>query len=83
MEALASHTIRCGDGHTGISVISLLAISDADHILLQRKKYYNGLGSEKNVAWLQRLDTGAFGSGFSDQIREVYKVRSRSPTGTP
>lgn len=39
----------------------------------QQKKYYNGLGSEKDVAWLKRLETGAFGTGFSDQIREVYK----------
>ena len=60
-----------------------LSNSDADHTPFQRKKYYNGLGSENNIAWLKRLETGAFGSGFSDQIREVYKVRLRSPTETP
>ncbi|KAL8950955.1 MAG: hypothetical protein Q9222_003045 [Ikaeria aurantiellina] len=39
----------------------------------QRKKYYAGIGSEKDIAWLKRLESGAFGSGFSKQIREVYR----------
>ncbi|KAL8790123.1 MAG: hypothetical protein Q9213_000825 [Squamulea squamosa] len=39
----------------------------------QQKRYYTGLGSEKNIAWLKRLEAGAFGSGFSDQIKEVYR----------
>ena len=83
MKALASDIIRCSDGQAEIAVISLLSTSDADYTPFQRKKYYNGLGSENNIAWLKRLETGVFGSGFSDQIREVYKVRLRSPTETP
>lgn len=66
-----------------MKAISLLSVSGADQIPIQRKKYYNGLGSEDNIAWLERLNMGAFGSGFSDQIREVYKVRLRSPTAVP
>lgn len=84
MEALASHSIRCGDewidntcGHQ-----SLLA-SAAKSSPLQRKKYYNGIGSEKKIAWLQRLETGAFGCGVSEQIQEVYKVGSTSPNTCP
>lgn len=81
MEALASHSIRCDDewidntcGHQ--SPLGSAAKSSP----LQRKRYYNGIGSEKEIAWLQRLETGAFGSGFSEQIREIYKVGSSSPT---
>ncbi|KAL8691021.1 MAG: hypothetical protein Q9224_004268 [Gallowayella concinna] len=39
----------------------------------QQKKYYNGLGSQKDIIWLKRWETGAFGTGFSDQIRAVYE----------
>ena len=76
MKTLASNSIRCGDRNCGHQP---LIRSVADQTSFQRKKYYNGIGSEKDIAWLKRLETGAFGSGFSDQIREVYKVRLGSP----
>ena len=41
---------------------------------LQKKRYYTGIGSEDNIGHLQRLEAGAFGTGFQDQIREVYEV---------
>ncbi|KAI4193564.1 MAG: hypothetical protein LQ348_002836 [Seirophora lacunosa] len=40
---------------------------------IQRKKYYNGIGSDDDIKLVRRMESGAFGSGFSDQIREVYK----------
>ncbi|KAL8960476.1 MAG: hypothetical protein Q9193_002825 [Seirophora villosa] len=39
----------------------------------QRKKYYSGIGSDDDIKIVGRMESGAFGSGLSDQIREVYK----------
>ena len=33
-----------------------------------------GIGSEDNIGYLQRLEAGAFGTGYQDQIRAVYEV---------
>ena len=50
--------------------------------LAKEKKYYNGLGSELDMAWMRRVWTGAFGAGFKKQIREVYEVGRGLDHGT-
>ncbi|KAL9594238.1 MAG: hypothetical protein Q9219_007140 [cf. Caloplaca sp. 3 TL-2023] len=39
----------------------------------QQKKYYPGLGAKADIALLKRLEIAALGSGFADQIRQVYE----------
>ncbi|KAL8723618.1 MAG: hypothetical protein Q9181_007246 [Wetmoreana brouardii] len=77
-----AHAAMIGNRHDNISNIYRICASIkegecvdelSDLRFDQQKRYYEGLGSEKNISWLKRLETGAFGSGFSDQIRQVYK----------
>ncbi|KAL9079902.1 MAG: hypothetical protein Q9157_001241 [Trypethelium eluteriae] len=39
---------------------------------IQRKKYFNGIGSKDNISRLKRLKSGVLGEGCSELIRDVY-----------
>ena len=40
---------------------------------MQRKKYFNGIGSKANISGLKRLKSGVSGDGCSELIRDVYE----------
>jgi uncharacterized protein (DUF2235 family) len=39
----------------------------------QEKVYYQGIGSKDDIAWVQRIQTGVFGSDCIKLIREIYR----------
>ncbi|KAL8711662.1 MAG: hypothetical protein Q9220_004072 [cf. Caloplaca sp. 1 TL-2023] len=40
----------------------------------QRKRYYAGIGSEKDIAWLRRIESGAFGRSPQIEAWLVYYI---------